>query len=87
MKPAAEPVLKALSDLKVGSSEAILVGDGVMDVMAARAARVRSAAVPTGPSRRDLLLKAEPDYVLGSINDLPALVEFLNTDANRAVEI
>jgi HAD superfamily hydrolase (TIGR01509 family) len=78
MKPAAEPVSRVLSKLDVATDEAILVGDGIMDIMAAKAAGVRSAAVATGPFKSGLLLKAEPDYVLGSINDLPTLVELLN---------
>jgi HAD superfamily hydrolase (TIGR01509 family) len=78
MKPAAEPVLKVLTELNVASSEAVLIGDGVMDIMAAKAAGIRSVAVATGPFKSDLLLKAEPDYVLGSINDLPTLIELLN---------
>ncbi len=78
MKPAAEPVLRVLSRLDVASNEAILIGDGVMDIMAAKAAGVSSVAVATGPFKSGLLLKAEPDYVLGSINDLPTLIELLN---------
>jgi HAD superfamily hydrolase (TIGR01509 family) len=79
MKPAPEPVLKLLSMLNVTSSEAILIGDGVLDMMAARAAGIRSVAVATGPFSTDRLLQAEPDYVLGSINDLPTLIKFLNS--------
>jgi HAD superfamily hydrolase (TIGR01509 family) len=79
MKPAAEPVLKALAKLMVTSSEAVLIGDGVMDIMAAKAAGLPSVAVATGPFKSELLLKAEPDYLLGSINDLPALITSLNT--------
>jgi HAD superfamily hydrolase (TIGR01509 family) len=78
MKPAAEPVEKVLAALKVAPDEAILIGDGVMDIRSARAAGVRSVAVATGPFKSGLLLKAEPDYVVGSINDLPTLIELLN---------
>jgi HAD superfamily hydrolase (TIGR01509 family) len=78
MKPAAEPVMKVLAALKVAPNEAVLIGDGVMDIKAARAAGVRSVAVATGPFKSDLLLRAEPDYLLGSINDLPTLIDLLN---------
>ena len=78
MKPDAAPILKILTELHVSADEAILVGDGVMDVMAARAAGMASAAVTTGPFPIPRLLKAQPDYVLGSINDLPSLVEKLS---------
>jgi pyrophosphatase PpaX len=78
MKPAAEPVLKVLTELNVTPSETILIGDGVMDIMAARAAGIQSVAVATGPFAADRLLQAEPDYLLGSINDLPTLIDLLN---------
>jgi HAD superfamily hydrolase (TIGR01509 family) len=86
MKPAAEPVLKVLEKLMVTPGEAVLVGDGVMDVMAAKAAGLPSVAVATGPFKSDLLLKAEPDYLLGSINDLPALITSLNATMEPASE-
>jgi phosphoglycolate phosphatase-like HAD superfamily hydrolase len=70
--------LKVLTALNVTPGEAILIGDGVMDIMAARAAGVPSVAVATGPFTSDHLLEAEPDYLLGSINDLPTLIDLLN---------
>jgi HAD superfamily hydrolase (TIGR01509 family) len=79
MKPSAEPVLRVLTKLNVKPEAAILIGDGVLDIMAAKAAGVRSAAVGTGPFKTELFLKTEPDYVLGSINDLPTLIDSLNT--------
>jgi len=77
MKPAAAPILKILAELGVSLQDAILVGDGVMDILAAQAAGIRSAAVTTGPFPMERLLKAQPDYVLSSVNDLPSLVEKL----------
>ncbi len=78
MKPDGAPVRKVLTEMRVPTEEAILVGDGVMDIMAARAAGLLSVAVATGPFRSDRLLQAEPDYLLGSVNDLPLLIEQLN---------
>jgi HAD superfamily hydrolase (TIGR01549 family) len=78
MKPAAAPILKILAELDVSPEAAVLVGDGVMDILAARAAGIRSAAVTTGPFPLERIIKAEPDYLLGSVNDLPALVEKLS---------
>jgi phosphoglycolate phosphatase len=79
MKPSAEPVRKALAGLYVHVRNAILVGDGVMDVLAARASGLPSVAVATGPFSKERLLNVEPDYLLGSINDLPLLIELLET--------
>lgn len=78
MKPDAGPVKKALEIMHSNPKDAIFVGDGLMDIMAAKAAALPSVAVATGPFSGEILLQAEPDYVLGSINDLPHLLEHLN---------
>jgi len=79
MKPASAPIKKILAQLGVSTEAAILVGDGVMDIMAAKAAGLLSVAVSTGPFPIERILKAEPDYILGSINELPTLIELLET--------
>jgi len=79
MKPDGGPVRKVLAEMRVPPEEAILVGDGVMDVIAARAVGLPAAAVTTGPFANDRLLAVEPDYLLGSVNDLPFLIEQLNS--------
>ena len=78
MKPAPDSVLKVLHALQVSPNEAVLIGDGVMDIMAAKAAGVPSVAVSTGPFTGTRLIEAEPDFLLGSVNDLPTLIETLN---------
>jgi len=78
MKPDAGPVKKALEIMRSNPKDAIFVGDGLMDIMAAKAAALPSVAVVTGPFSGEILLQAEPDYVLGSINDLPHLLEHLD---------
>ncbi len=78
MKPDGAPVQKVLVEMQVSPEEAILVGDGVMDIMAARAMGLPAVAVATGPFTSDRLIQAEPDYLLGSVNDLPLLLEKLN---------
>jgi HAD superfamily hydrolase (TIGR01509 family) len=78
MKPDPEPVLKVLEGLNLKASEVVMVGDGVIDILGARAAGVQSVAVATGPIPADQLVEAQPDYLLGSVNDLPTLIESLN---------
>lgn len=84
MKPDTGPIRKVLAKMHVQPEETILVGDGVMDIMAARAAGVPSVAVATGPFKSERLLQAEPDYLLGSINDLPLLIEVLRTSRGQS---
>ncbi len=77
MKPDPAPVLQALREMQASRQDAILIGDGIMDITAAKAAGLPSVAVPTGPFGHERLIESEPDYVIASINDLPALVESL----------
>ena len=57
-KPHPEPILKALSELKVPRDQAIYVGDSMFDVDAAQKAKVTMAAVSWGArSREDLLIE------------------------------
>jgi len=77
MKPDSAPIRKVLKELHVEAADAILVGDGVMDILAAKATGLVSVAVTTGPFPSDRLLQAEPDYLLGSINDVLALLSQL----------
>ena len=78
MKPASAPVLKTLTELNISPEATILVGDGVVDVLAAKAAGIRSVAVTPNPFPLQRLLNAQPDYLLGSINDLPTLIKQLD---------
>ena len=80
MKPDTGPIIMALTQLSAQAGETILIGDGVMDMIAARAAGLRSAAVGTGPSGMQQLLQTEPDYVLASINDLLDLIDRLQSE-------
>jgi len=82
MKPDAGPVRKVLRGLSVEVENTILVGDGVMDIEAARAMGVSSVAVSTGPFSGERLIRAGPDYLLGSVNDVPRLVELLDGTLN-----
>jgi phosphoglycolate phosphatase-like HAD superfamily hydrolase len=79
MKPDSAPIKKILAELGVSTETAILVGDSMIDVMAAKAAGIRSVAVSTGPFPIERILKAEPDYLLGSVNELPLLIDLLET--------
>ena len=83
MKPDPGPVRKLLAEMGVPLEEAILVGDGVIDIIAAREAGLPSVAVATGPFPSERLIQAEPDYLLGSVNDLPLLIEQLDAKGRR----
>lgn len=78
LKPDPSSVLRALKLVGVEAHEAILVGDSVIDVKAARAASVRSVAVPTGPFPVARLLEEGPDFIVSSFLEVPELVRRLD---------
>jgi HAD superfamily hydrolase (TIGR01509 family) len=79
LKPDPGMLFKALDLAGVRSDEAILVGDAIIDIRAAKAASVRCVAVPTGPFPAARLMQEEPDFVIGSLVDVPELVHRLDS--------
>jgi phosphoglycolate phosphatase len=65
---------EALLRLGVGPSEALYVGDMVVDIQTARAAGVTAWVVPTGSDERMTLQKAHPDRLLEGLEELPRLL-------------
>ncbi|HWJ03931.1 MAG TPA: pyrophosphatase PpaX, partial [Verrucomicrobiae bacterium] len=63
-KPEPDPVLKALEILGRGKEGVLYVGDSTMDIMSAKRAGVKSAAVMWSALDRQSLLAVEPDIVV-----------------------
>ena len=76
-KPHPEPLLKALSKMKVDPLECVYVGDTPEDLQMARAAGVCAIAV-LGPFPTEKKLRAEkPDFLLEKLEQLPELLRQL----------
>jgi pyrophosphatase PpaX len=74
-KPHPEPVLSALSRLPAARPERVLfVGDAPVDMLAGRAAGVRTGAALWGPFPREALAATRPDYLMETIDALSAIV-------------
>jgi pyrophosphatase PpaX len=73
-KPHPEPVEKAVRLLGADPRATVYVGDSVHDMLAGRAAGVRTAAALWGPFGRSHLEGAQPDYWLERPVELLALV-------------
>jgi pyrophosphatase PpaX len=69
-KPRPEPILAALERLSTPSASAVYVGDSRHDIVAGRAAGVRTVAALWGPSPRRELESERPSFVAESITDL-----------------
>jgi HAD superfamily hydrolase (TIGR01509 family) len=73
-KPHPEGLLLCLDRLRIGSGEAVYVGDSPEDVAMARAAGVYSIAVPGCYPNRDALLASRPDAVADSLAEVLAVI-------------
>jgi HAD superfamily hydrolase (TIGR01509 family) len=76
-KPRPEPLLLALQQMKMEPQDCVYVGDTPEDLLMAQAAGVRAIAV-LGPFPTEKRLRAaKPEYLLGSLEELPGLLKKL----------
>ena len=76
VKPHPEHLQRALEELHTPAQQAVMVGDGPIDIAAGKALGLKTVAVLTGGDRRASLLASHPDLVLDSVADLlPRLAE------------
>ncbi|MCP8317635.1 MAG: HAD family hydrolase [archaeon] len=78
LKPDGGSIKRAIEILGIDAKEAIYVGDGVIDILAAKKAKVTSVAVPTGVSDIENLVETKPDYLIGSLKDIITLLESIS---------
>ena len=69
-KPHPEPILLALSRLRVSPREAIVVGDSTYDIMAAKAAGVEAIGICSGLSNSVKLREAGAKFVFRDLREL-----------------
>ncbi len=74
MKPEPDGLLSAIETLKVEQSEAVFVGDSVIDIQAAKKAGLTSIALSQGMSTGQILAKEEPDYLISEIEEVEEIV-------------
>lgn len=73
-KPDPAPLLHAAEFFKVRPEEALMVGDSINDVKAARAAGFSVVCVTYGYNHGHDIRDAHPDAVIDSLEELPALI-------------
>lgn len=74
MKPEPDGLLSAIDRLKVEKSQAVYIGDSVIDIQAARKAGIISIALSQGMSSGQILAKEEPDYLISRIEEVEEIV-------------
>lgn len=75
-KPAPDTVFKCVETMGVSCDECIIVGDSNADVVAGRAAGMKTVAVAAGVAFRHELLADSPDFIF---SDLPSLMAGLDS--------
>lgn len=78
-KPHGDLLNNILKRLSLRPSQALYVGDMVIDVQAGRNARVKTVAVLTGSSYKREIARAKPHKIINNIKELGALLRELNT--------
>jgi phosphoglycolate phosphatase len=73
LKPHPGMILRMLRHLQVRADRAVMIGDSVNDIEAARAAGVMSCAVGYGLGVLEELRRAEPDFFSEKVEDLKNL--------------
>ena len=73
-KPDPQPLIFACASLGIGPSQALMVGDSVNDVTAARAANIPVVCVPYGYNEGNDPRSLACDVLLDGLDDLPALL-------------
>jgi 2-phosphoglycolate phosphatase len=74
-KPHPEPLLVALEKLGAQPSEAVMVGDSIVDIQAAQAGQIKVAVFTHGYGTRKVLNSGNPDWIVDSFQELiPILI-------------
>ena len=76
-KPAPDIYLRAAERLKLSSVECLVIEDALSGIAAAKAAKMRVVAIPDRRFVDPAEYEKQADYVLGSLNELPGLIQSL----------
>jgi len=74
LKPAPDTVVAALTALRCAPQQALMVGDTAADILAGKAAGLKTCAVTYGFGALEDLQRCAPDYVIDTFSDLTAVL-------------
>jgi len=75
-KPAADPLLAGGEKLGVATNKCVYVGDTCADIIAGKAAGMKTIGVLTGFDDHELLKRENPEAIINSVNELREAVIF-----------
>ncbi len=73
-KPSPIPIFCVSKKLNVKLENTIMIGDGMNDVLAAKASGIKNIMVSYGYSPLDSILREKPDFVASNVSDVKKLV-------------
>ena len=74
LKPAPDLLFLVLRKLKMKASEAVMIGDSVVDILAGKAAGMLTCGVTCGIGSPEAVWDAGPDYLVGNPGELIKLI-------------
>jgi len=78
MKPHPDQMLRCLEEMGVDPSLGLMVGDSVKDVQSAKSGNVPVVSIPSFFTSREAIESLGADEVIGSLRELPAVIEKLS---------
>jgi phosphoglycolate phosphatase len=84
IKPSPDPILAIAKQLALTPDQMVMVGDGPQDVEAGRRAGCRTIGVQGGFLAPERLIAAQPDVILGSLSELPGVLDRWGDATTRA---
>jgi phosphoglycolate phosphatase len=84
VKPSPEPIFAIAKQLGLNPDQMVMVGDGPQDVEAGRRAGCRTIGVQGGFLAPERLIASQPDVIIGSLGELPAILERWGDATTRA---
>ncbi|MCS6860492.1 MAG: HAD family hydrolase [Abditibacteriales bacterium] len=74
VKPHPEHLTKAMQALQLSAANVIVVGDGAMDMLAAKRLHLRAVGVTSGRTDAEKLQDAGADWIIPRVGELPRLM-------------
>jgi HAD superfamily hydrolase (TIGR01509 family) len=86
VKPSGEHLETVLEALNVEHDEAIVVGDGIIDMKSAQELKVIAVGLLTGIATKEKLVNSGANYIVSSITELPRVINKINEIVEKQQE-
>lgn len=74
-KPNPDSIFRITKILEVQPQKTVIIGDGISDILAAKASKIISCAVGYGFAKKEQLISYSPDIFISHLKELPCYIE------------